>query len=262
MASVLLTRPRLRSSPDDELHRILSSGGVAIQELPMIRFEWPSDLAELDAAFLDAANGAFDAVILSSPTAVNFFEARARKLGILDSLRATAQFGAVGVATSSELSELGMRIRFPIPARAGASQLAAMLLKHDLFGKRVLLLQSQIGLETLYYALTEIGAEATRVTLYRTEGPTLSDAARLLMLLESENPPNVIAFFSPSAVRHFIRVLAEMASAMLRQLPAIATIGETTAKAIEEALHRRPEIVARKADQASLAEDILRYLQP
>jgi uroporphyrinogen-III synthase len=105
------------------------------------------------------------------------------------------------------------------------------------------------------------GALPERVTLYLTSGPTLEDGARLLRLMESEARPDVIAFFSPSSVIYFVRTLAEMASGLLRNLPALACIGETTAKAVEETLHRRAEIIARKANQASLASDILTYLK-
>ncbi|GEM_PF-3305153 len=260
MAKVLLTRPRMRSSEQDELHRLLLEAGVTIEELPMIAFEWPPELNELDNALKRASEDEFDAIILSSPTAVIFFEDRAKELGYWDALKLNVRFGAVGKATATELESLGIASAFPIPMRGGSHELIALLGSQGLAGKRILLLQSQIGLETLEYALTEMGALPERVTLYHTTGPTLGDAARLLRLMESGTRPDVIAFFSPSSVQYFIQSLAEMASGMLRDLPALATIGETTAKAVEEALHRRPEIVARKADQASLAQDIILYL--
>jgi len=245
----------------DELHRMLSIAGITIEELPMLRFEFPADCSQLDAVLHRAAQGEFDYIILSSPTAVNFFEERAREAGMFDAIVRTAKFGAVGGATASELTLLGIETKLPIPMRGGSAELATLFSRETVTGKHVLLLQSQIGLETLERALVEIGAVPERVTLYHTEGPSLGDAARLIKLLESEARPDVIAFFSPSAFAHFIRVLAEMASGLLRHLPAIACIGETTAKSVEESLRRRPEIIARKADQTSLAEDIIRYLK-
>jgi len=261
MPTVLLTRPRVRSSASDALHRILSDAGVTMEDLPMLRFEPPADLRELDRALHHAAQGEFEAVILSSPTGVNFFEERAHALGLLETFRHTARFGAVGTATANALAALGINIAFPVPARGGSAELAGILTAHDLAGSRVLLLQSQIGMEILERALREIEAWPQRVTLYYTEGPSLADSARLVSLLESDAPPDVIAFFSPSAFQNFIRMLAEMASRLLHHLPALAAIGETTARAIEESLRRRPEIVARKADQESLAKDILQYLR-
>ncbi|MDP4220371.1 MAG: uroporphyrinogen-III synthase, partial [Bacteroidota bacterium] len=73
--------------------------------------------------------------------------------------------------------------------------------------------------------------------------------------------PAVVAFFSPSAVEFFVRTLAEMGVHHLAALPALAAIGETTAAEINLLLKRRPEIVARKANQESLAADIIQYLK-
>ncbi|MDP4200333.1 MAG: uroporphyrinogen-III synthase [Bacteroidota bacterium] len=260
MSSVLLTRPQLRSSGEDVIHTTLKGAGVIVLEIPMIRFELPRETDDLDAVLVRASHGAYHAIVLSSPTAVYFFNERVRELGLLDAIRITARFGAVGRATSDALELLGFEISLPIPIHAGSHQLAAMLSARDLTGKPILLLQSQIGLEILEHSLRELGAQPERQTLYYTKGPSLGDAARLLHLLEGPSRPDVIAFFSPSAVSYFVTALAEMGAEHIRKLPALATIGETTAKAVEETLRRRPEIVARKANQQSLAEDILDYL--
>lgn len=261
MPKVLLTRPRLRSSSDDELHQILSSAGVTIEELPMLTFELPADSTELDISLERASHGKFDLIILSSPTAVNFFEEQAKELEVFNEIRSVGTFGAVGLGTANELAKLGIETALPIPVHGGSHELSAILARENLAGKSVLLLQSQIGLETLENALTKLGALPERVTLYITSGPSLGDSARLVRLMESDARPDVITFFSPSSVIYFVRTLAEMATGLLHNLPAIACIGETTAKAVEETLHRRPEIIARKANQSSLASDILIYLR-
>jgi uroporphyrinogen-III synthase len=255
---VLLTRPRIRSSDIDELHRILNGAGIIIEEIPMISFSLPPDLTELDSALNRAAKGEFDGIILSSPTAVYFFKQRSRELGLVDALRKNARFGAVGEATARELSVLGFNILFPVPAEGGSKELIALLSKSNLAGKHILLLQSQIGLNTLENALREIGALPVRVTLYHTNGPTTADAARLIALLQSRERPNVIAFFSPSAVTNFGQTLA--GTGLLDNLPTLAAIGKTTSQAIKETLHRTPEIVAPNADMTSMANEIVRYL--
>ena len=261
MPTVLLTRPQARSNGKDELHRVLAAAGITVRELPMLRFEMVRETDELDSALARAAQGDYDYVILASPTAVYFFQDRAKELELADALRAQGRFGTVGNATAEALSTLGFRVELPIPQHGGSHELTALLSQENLEGRSILLLQSQIGLDILEHSLSELGAKPERVTLYHTKGPSLGDAARLLQMLESPAPPDVIAFFSPSSVSYFVRSLAEMASGMLRNLPALACIGETTAKAVEEALHRRPEIVARKADQESLANDIVTYLR-
>lgn len=260
MPTVLLTRPRLRTDGADVLHTLLRNAGVQIVELPMLNFELVRETQELDAAFESAARGAYHTVVLSSPTAVHFFVEHAKALGLSGGLKIHTRFAAVGRATSDALALFGYETDLPVPAHAGSHELAAILQQSGLEGKRILLLQSQLGLEILEHALRQAGALPERVTMYYTKGPSLGDSARLLLQLEGPNRPDVIAFFSPSAVMYFVRSLAEMASAQIRTLPALATIGETTAKAVEETLRRRPEIVARKSDQKSLAEDIIRYL--
>jgi uroporphyrinogen-III synthase len=239
---------------------MLRAAGVEIVELPMLNFEMTRETEELDLAFQAAARGEYHAIVLSSPTAVHFFVEHANELGLATALKLKAKLAAVGRATSDALAVFGYETELPVPAHAGSHQLAAMLAESGVAGKRILLLQSQLGLDILEHALTEAGAMVERVIMYYTKGPSLGDSARLLNMLEGKKRPEVIAFFSPSAVMYFIRSLAEMNSALIRDLPALATIGETTAKAVEETLRRRPEIVARKSDQKSLAEDILTYL--
>jgi uroporphyrinogen-III synthase len=258
LPKVLLTRPRTRSSDDDDLHRILNGAGIIIEEIPMISFSLPPDLTELDSALNYAARGEFDSIILSSPTAVFYFEQRSRELGLIDALRKNARFGAVGEATARELSLLGFVIHFPIPAEGGSKELISSFSKNDLSGKNILLLQSQIGLNTLENSFREIGALPERVTLYHTNGPTPVDAMRLIALLQNNDRPNVIAFFSPSAVTNFAETLA--GTGLLDNLPALAAIGKTTAQAIQETFHRAPEIIAPKTDITSMANVIAEYL--
>jgi uroporphyrinogen-III synthase len=256
---VLLTRPRIRASDDDELHRILNGAGIIIEEIPMISFSLPPVLTELDSALHRASRGEFDSIILSSPTAVYFFEQRSRQLGLIDAIRKNTPFGAVGEATAEELRRLGFEIQFPIPTEGGSRELIQLLSKSDLAGKHVLLLQSQIGLNTLEDVLREIGALPERVTLYYTNSPTPTDAARLIALLQSNDRPDVIAFFSPSAVTNFAQTLA--GTGLLDNLPTLAAIGNTTAQSIQETLHRMPEIVSPKADMTSMASEIVEYLR-
>ncbi len=258
---VLLTRPDPFSIGEGEIHTILRGAGAIVKELPMINFDLPSDTTALDVALHRASVGEFAAIILSSPTAAHFLAQHAESIGLLPALRKRGAFGAVGNATTAVLRKHGFQIFLPIPASGGSGHLASLLSTQNLSGQQVLLLQSQIGLDVLEHALVAIGAKPERVTLYNTNGPRLEDLARLVRYLENESRPEVIAFFSPSAVTHFTRALAEMASGLLHNLPALACIGETTSKAVEAALHRRPEIVARKADQRTLAEGILHYLE-
>ncbi len=256
---VLLTRPCVRSSDEDELHRVLNGAGIIIEEIPMISFSLPPDLTELDFTLQRASHGTFDSIILSSPTAVYFLEMHVRKLGLLNEMQRNVRFGAIGEATANALIHIDFEIQFPIPAEGGSEELSQMLAKYDIAGKRILLPQSQIGFDTLSDTLRKLGALPERVTLYYTNGPTPDHAAGLVSLMQSDNRPDVIAFFSPSAVTHFAQTLA--GTILLDNLPTLAAIGKTTAQAIKEILRRTPEIIAPKAAMTSMANEILEYLR-
>lgn len=260
MPSVVLTRPENRSSVEDVLHTKLREADIETIELPMLRFSFPHSMRELDEALIALSNGEFEITMLASPTAVDFFDERVTELGLKEKLVHRPIFGVVGAATAFQLQLKGYELLLPIPGNAGSIELQSLITAEKFKGKKVLLLQSQIGLDQLGRPFHDAESLVTRVVLYDTKGPSLATAARLLHLLEGHPRPNVITFTSPSAVSFFVRALAEMASGYLHHLPAIACIGETTAKAVEESLRRRPEIVARKADQQSLAEDIIQYL--
>lgn len=261
MPSVLLTRPLNRSGADQPIVQILSNAGIKVIELPMLRFGLPNSIDELDRALMRMSAGDYDFVILTSTTAIDFFQERIEELSIDKERLRSVQFGTVGAATAERLAELGYETALPVPLVAGWREFTRAIDPKIVEGKKVLLLQSQIGLEELDHAFQQMGAITERVVLYVTKGPSVGDAARLLNLFESSDKPDVVAFFSPSSVAFFITALAEMNSTMLRMLPAIACIGETTAKEVEERLRKRPEIVARKADQESLAKDIIIYIE-
>jgi len=264
MPRVLLTRPLQRTTEDNTFSTLLKSEHIDVIEIPMITIDYPKDTTALDRSLQALADKQFDYCVLSSPTAIEYFHMRVTELGIADAIRSSVGFATIGAKSAEKLSALGYTLSVPLPHQnAGAAALLISLRTFDIRGKRTLILQSQIGLVVLLRAFEMCGAEIERRVLYETTGPTLHNSARLLQLFEADftERPNVIAFFSPSAVEFFVRTLAEMGASHLSFLPTLAAIGETTAKEIELLLRRRPEIVARKANQESLAQDILTYLK-
>lgn len=264
MLRVLLTRPLQRIENDVTFSAILQAEGIAVVEIPMITITYPPDKETLDNALKRLAKGEFDYCVLSSPTAIEYFHARTIDLGIADAIRSSVGFSTVGAKSAERLADFGYKLAVPLPRQnAGAAALLTSLRTFDIRNKKTLILQSQIGMVVLVRAFEMCGASIERTVLYETTGPTLQDSARLLQLLEAgtSERANVITFFSPSAVEFFVRTVAEMGTTLLSSLPALAAIGETTAKEIELLLRRRPEIVARKANQESLAQDIVQYLK-
>lgn len=263
MPRVLLTRPIQRTGNDNTFTALLKTDGINVVEIPMITIDYPKDISSLDNLLMQLAKKDFDYCVLSSPTAIEYFHARATDLGIVDAIRTSVGFSTVGAKSAERLKDFGYRVAVPLPHQnAGAAALLISLRTFDIRDKKTLILQSQIGMAILVRAFEMCGANIKREVLYETMGPSLHDSARLLQLLEAEENErvDVITFFSPSAVEFFVRTLAEMGASHLSHLPVLAAIGETTAKEIEMLLRRRPEIVARKANQDSLAEDIIQYL--
>ena len=264
MARILLTRPSKRlMNEDNSFVTILREKNHEVIELPMIQMAYPADVTDLDQSLARLAANEFDYAILSSPTAIEFFHDRANDLGLVDAIRAAVSFGTVGTVSAKKLEEFGYRLGLPLPSQgAGAAALLTSLRTFDLTGKRVLLLQSQMGIRIMERAFEMVGTTAERVILYETSGPSLHDAAKLLQYLEGSDGaiPDVIAFFSPSAVEFFVQTLSEMAVDLLHTLPVVAAIGETTAFEIRIRAGKTPEITARKANQESLAHDIIEYL--
>jgi uroporphyrinogen-III synthase len=264
MASVIITRPKERLAPGENFFRaLLDERGIRTIELPMIRVSFPDDTRDLDCSLSKLAKGGYDQAVLASPTAIEFFHERVTDLGIAEEIQKRIGFATVGAKSGDKLTSLGYRLAFPLPAQAaGAASLLITLRTFDLRGTKTLLLQSQIGIKVLERAFEMVGSETERVTLYETSGPTLADAARLVQLLEAPDGerPDVIAFFSPSSVEQLAIVLRELNRDVLGRLPALAAIGETTAYEIAMRLNRTADIVARKADQKSLAEDIVKWI--
>jgi uroporphyrinogen-III synthase len=263
MPKILLTRPIQRTGEDNSFSLALNAEGIDVIEIPMITIDYPANTRQLDNAIERLAKDEFDYCILSSPTAIEYFHRKATDLGFAESIKKSVGFSTIGAKSAAKLEEFGYRLAIPLPHQnAGAAALLISLRTFDIRSKKTLILQSQIGTAVLVRAFEMCGAEIERQVLYETSGPSLRDCVRLLQLFEAEpgERPNVVTFFSPSAVEYFVRTLAEMGTSHLANLPALAAIGETTAKEIELLLRRRPEIIARKANQESLALDILEYL--
>ncbi|HEY6172739.1 MAG TPA: uroporphyrinogen-III synthase [Candidatus Kapabacteria bacterium] len=264
MPRVILTRPVQRLTADNTFTSMLQAEGIEVIELPMVHLDFPQDTRDLDCVLGRLAKKEFDYVLLASPTAVEFFHERITELGHYDAVRETVGFGTVGQKSADKLTSLGYRLELPLPNQnAGAAELLIALRTMNLTGKRVLLLQSQIGIKVMERAFEMVGAKTERVTLYETSGPSLHDSAMIMQLLEVQDgvPVDVIAFFSPSAAESFVKTIQEMGVDHLYKLPTLAAIGETTAFEIGMRLRRRPEIVARKSNQESLAQDIIAYIK-
>ena len=218
---------RAPEQAEDLVDRLVEAG-AEIRMLPMVRFVEAPDTSALDRAITELEQ--FDWLIFTSANAVRFFLERCRFLRRWP-LRPDLRYAAVGLATGEALQEEGLHAAF-MPRQASAASLAAEL-AGELPGKRVLVPRSDRAGEELPAALRAAGAIVSEVVAYCTAAPESFDDAVIAALRRGD--ADAVAFFSPSAVDQFARVLGTEGLRELRDCVAFAAIGPTTAAAIREA---------------------------
>jgi len=257
---VLVTRAREQAG--DMLHALRSFGAEPIVA-PMIRLEAPRDrreLAALDKALDDLADGAYDAVVFASGNAVRFLAARARERG-MDLSEFSARVVCGGPLTARAALDFGLPVHLVPPASAGAGDASTLLGEIEKHlpprGLRFLVPRSQIGRDVLPEGLVEAGAEVQTVVAYHTLPP----AEQNIEIVEQLRVGGlaVLSFTSPSTVRHLIEGLDGAARAELDNM-LIAAVGPTTAAALE-AEGLAPDVIPDLPGGLSLVEALVEYAQ-
>jgi uroporphyrinogen-III synthase len=248
---VVVTRAPEQS---EELLGLLRDAGAEALSLPMVRFVDPADTAELDRAI--GALGSFDWLVLTSANAVQFFLARCRQLGCWPGDE-KPKIAAVGPATGKVLEMEGLRTALMPRSFNGAA--LAHELGAELSGRRVLLPRSDRADAELPTMLRAAGAEVTEVVAYCTVAAESHDASLLQKICQGE--VDAVIFFSPSAVREFVRVVGAEAFRRIDERGTLAAVGSVTASAIREA-GARAAVEAPKATAASLVQALERHFAP
>ncbi len=233
-------------APDqsEELLGLLREAGAEALSLPMVRFLDPLETGELDRAI--AALEDFDWLILTSANAVHFFLKRCRRLGRRPRGE-KPQIAVVGPATGAALEGEGLHAAFAPTVFNGAA-LAAEL-SPRLPGLRVLLPRSDRAEAELPAALRAAGSDVTEVVAYRTVAPEAHDAPLLREICRGE--VDAVIFFSPSAVREFLRIVGGDLFRVIGERGALAAVGSVTAAAIRDG-GARAAVEAPKATAVSL----------
>lgn len=236
----------------DELASALVSRGAIPVAYPCIAIAPPEDARPLDAALDAAAAGTFDWLVLTSANAAVIVGERLQAAGTerLSHLKVAA----VGAATAGHAETwLGRPVDCLPPegsasSAAGAAEVLAGVIQP---GMRVLLAASEIARPELRERLTEIGAEVTAVTAYRT---VIGEGGADLPTLLRAGQIDAVTFASPSAAHHFLIRLAQEGGrrADLAGVT-IACIGGTTARAAESA-GLRVDAIAREPSMTGLVE--------
>jgi len=258
---VLITRPRDQAQ---EFAALLRNGEVEPLIFPTIEIAPPKSWAECDARIRRIEE--YTDLIFTSANAVRFFLERCARFFDLAQLRAHT-FHAVGPKTADAIAAYGFSTA-PLPEDFDAQHVADRI-RGDPGARerRFLFPRGDLAEETLVRRLREAGLSVDEVIVYRTVRPNPSPEVRRALWTELERGEiQVVVFFSPSSVRNFVALFPEL-PALFRHPsacpPAIAVIGETTARACQALglpVHLRPDRASGSSPTEALARAILREL--
>lgn len=249
--TILVTRRREQSA--ELVAEVEKRGGRAIV-VPVIRILDPSSWEKCDRAI--ARIGEYDGILFTSANAVDKFLDRSARIGTApESLRHIALY-AVGEKTASALARRGWEAK-PVPEVFSAASLAGELSGPELREKKFLFPCSDLARGDLPQILERLGATVDPVTVYLTAPPEQAEVAALAGLI-AEGSIDVITFASPSAARHFSRVVPPPALEGGPRHAKIAVIGPTTRDEAQY-LGYHVDVIAKKATAEGLAQAIEEY---
>jgi uroporphyrinogen III methyltransferase/synthase len=222
---VLVTRAREQAS--ELVKKIESIGGEAL-EFPTIRIETPKDRTHFDGVLTRLEN--YDWLVFTSVNGVRlFFEGMREKEKDIRIL-AGVKICAVGEATRRTLECMGLTVDF-MPEKYTTECLLEGMLKRIKKGQRILLARADIGNPLLAKGLSDFGAEAEDLVVYKTVPDTRGREGILDMLVSGEI--DFITFTSSSTVRNFAAAVGceNLSEASKCK---VVCIGPVTAKTAEE----------------------------
>lgn len=240
-----VTRPFAQSKSFAD--RLTGLGAVPVL-MPSIEIEYTQDRPDVSAALNDLDS--FDIIAFSSANGIDsFFSALNRHGGDARDL-AGMVLAAIGPATADALGRYGLTADVEAATFVAEGLLEALLDAHEVNGRRILLVRSDIGRETLREGLEAAGALVTQAVFYATK--TVSPRPYIKQLLR-DGGIDMITFTSSSTVDGVFTALAadELADGIV-----FASIGPQTSAALRR--HgREPQIEAAEYTTDGLIAAIL-----
>lgn len=248
--SVLVTRT---ADASEEMIALLESRGARVVNLPAISIIDPDSWDDADRAITRLDE--YDGIFFTSKNAVERFLRRVREISADNQSRMhQLEIYAVGEKTEEALEQAGFRVTHT-PEVFSAEALAESMADRQVAGKRFLFPRSNIGKDVIPTFLREMGAEVDEVIVYRNVPPQQQNLEVVRnALLHGEI--DVVTFFSPSAVRHFLQMMGAKSLEQTR----IAVIGPSTQSAAES-LGLSVDMIAKHATAESLVETIAEYFK-
>jgi len=199
-----------------------------------------------------------DWLALTSPQAVEALVTHPSWSRAWSEARDRVSVASVGPATTAALTHAGIAVALEAPGTGAAALGAALSLDPaGLRGRRLLWPRSDLA-DVGWTALLEAeGAQVAAPVAYSTVEVPITALAVLPAALGAGEVA-AVTFCSPSSARSVARVF-EASLARISARAAIAVLGKTTARAVEE-LGGHVDVVARRPEPDILAEDLARHM--
>lgn len=224
--TILITRTRQQAS---DFAAQLGFMGANVIEAPTIDIVAPDDWSEVDAVIRDVKN--YDWLVLTSGNGVSALADRMAEMNLDARHLAGVKIAAIGTSTADAFADELNIIPDLIPTQfVGESLAAELIAKHDVAGKKMLLLRADIARPALPKMLAEAGALVTEHVIYQTKlADTLPDEA-----LEAlrEKRVNWVTFTSSSTTSNMVELLGSEKD-LLKDCR-LASIGPITSQTMQK----------------------------
>lgn len=246
---VLVTRTRLQASKLSE--KIEELGGEAI-EFPTIEITPNDDYTKIDKAIGEIEK--YKWIIFTSVNGVKYFFDRMKKLRFDVRMLKEAKLCAIGPATASKLSQMGLIVEY-VPEEYKAESIVEVLKDKIEEGDNVLLPRANIARKVLEEELIKLGANVDNIDVYKTIIPE-HERGDIVNVLKNQKI-DIITFTSSSTAKNFVKILGKENLNLLDKI-LIASIGPITAQTTKE-LGIKVDIEAKEYTIDGLVEAIVNY---
>lgn len=246
--TIIITRAEHQSTEFAEM--IHQYGGTAVN-VPMIEITDPDSWQDCDAAIENIHT--YDGIIFTSVNGVRGFMRRVetRFPHTVPVVRAR-EILVVGPKTRAAALDFGLATPL-MPKSHTAEGIVELLVHCNPEGKSYLLPAGNLTRDVLPNELTKHGITVNVVPVYKTSKPRSMDSSHVRQLLKNQRV-DVISFFSPSSVDHFLETVDPL---LIREIP-IAVIGETTHRAVRQ-YGLTPAIIPKHQTTESLVQAIVQF---
>lgn len=220
--TVLVTRT---SAQAGSLSSKLLNLGAYVVEFPTIDIKPIKDLSKLDQAISDLKS--YDWLIFTSTNGVDHFFKRIIEKKLDAKVLAHIKIGAIGPATSKQLSRYNIKADYVPKVFVGEGVVAGF--PGSLKNKNVLIPRAQVARDVIEVSMEKKGAKVDIVPVYRTVSakPKAWTPFMVEQMLKDEKI-DIITFTSSSTVDNFFKIIDKRKVKKVK----LASIGPITSKTI------------------------------